>query len=95
MSLALGEEAVPVNISNSMFHDLKNMLLVLINLIWWRRSAKDIFFDKKGFYINNPVSNLKIAFPIQKSCFQSKNYPPQFKNTVTNTKTVTIEIIYY
>ena len=32
--------------------------------MWWPRSAKKIFFDKKGLYIKKPVANLKIAFPI-------------------------------
>ena len=35
-----------------------------ITFLWWPRSAKEIYFDKKGFYIKNPVFNLKISFLI-------------------------------
>ena len=33
-------------------------------ILWWPRSAKEIFFDKKDFYIKNIVSKVKILFPI-------------------------------
>ena len=50
--------------TNFLIHHISELIPAFNGTLWWPRSAKEIFFEKKGPYIKSPVSNLKISFPI-------------------------------